>query len=183
MQTPRTSLILDAAAVDLWCTTWETTGKLPGTRIPCQQCRLGITATHGNLASKIQSHGGIRELLTGFVCKSCKMIATPRKVAVVRPRRARKPRKTNTESTVAPDANGRYNIPVINLNPIRTVFSISDLAKNAELCKEFTQDTCLQPALFLDADSTCDHCVLFEHCQARCKTLSRARVKQLARSK
>lgn len=178
----RSTLTLDAATKKAWITSWNTTQKLPSRDIPCSSCAQGITATHGNLASKVKAYGGIQALLDGFVCKSCKAAAqgpkTPRA-----PKTPRKARKTEEDPTaITKDAQGRYNIPNVNLNPTRVAYSIEDMAASPELTQEFTNQVCLQPQLFLNSSSTCDHCVLYTNCAARCKTLSRAKQRQLARA-
>ena len=168
----RTALSLDAATLQEWITSYNNTQRLPSKDIPCSQCGLGITATHGNLHNKVKQAGGIRELLTGFVCKSCTASNTPKVVRAPKTPRIRK-------STVEKETTTRP-IPQVSYNPTR--YTIQEIAASAELTREFTQDVCLHPQRFLN-DGGCDNCPLYTNCAANCKTLSRARQRELARAK
>jgi len=175
----RETLTLSAAERKAWVKSYETTGKLPNINIPCSKCHLGITAAHGNLRSKVAKYKGIANLLESFVCKSCTKAAQPTKA----PKTVRTPR-TRRAKEVAPgvtrDANGRYDIPAINVNPERRAYSIQEIALSAEMTQDLTRGACLQPHIYLNHNSTCDHCPLYTNCSVQGKCLSKAKRKELA---
>jgi hypothetical protein len=45
--------------------------------------------------------------------------------------------------------------------------------KNAASIAEFTKDTCLYPARYLDNDNTCITCDIYEHCECKLKSLGK----------
>ena len=47
------------------------------------------------------------------------------------------------------------------------------LKRNPTSIAEFTKDTCLYPARYLDNDNTCITCDIYEHCACRLKTLGK----------
>lgn len=47
------------------------------------------------------------------------------------------------------------------------------LKRNPVTIAEFTKDTCLYPARYLDNDNTCVKCDLYEHCACGLKTLGK----------
>ena len=175
----RATLTLTPAERKAWVQSYETTGKLPNINIPCSKCHQGITAAHGNLRSKVAKYKGIVNLLENFTCKSCVKAAEPIKA----PRKVRTPRKRRSKE-VAPgitrDADGRYNIPMVNVNPERRAYSIQEIALNAELTQDLTRGSCLQPHVYLNNNSTCDHCLLYTNCAVQGKCLSKAKRKELA---
>jgi hypothetical protein len=52
-----------------------------------------------------------------------------------------------------------------------------DLNKDIDELKKLTQDACLRPDLFLDADSTCDLCNLYTNCACKIRNLSKKKRK------
>jgi hypothetical protein len=175
----RATLALTPAERKAWVQSYETTGKLPNINIPCSKCHQGITAAHGNLRSKVAKYKGIANLLESFVCKSCVKAAQPAKA----PRAVRTPRKRRSKE-VAPgvvrDVNGRYDIPAINVNAERRAYSIQEIALSAEMTQDLTRGACLQPHIYLNHNSTCDHCPLYTNCSVQAKCLSKAKRKELA---
>lgn len=175
----RATLTLSAAERKAWVTSYETTGKLPNINIPCSKCHQGITAAHGNLRSKVAKYKGIANLLESFVCKSCAKAAEPIKA----PKKVRTPRKRRSKE-VAPGvirgADGRYDIPSINLNAERKSYTIREIALSAEMTRDLTQGSCLQPHVYLNHNSTCDHCPLYTNCAVQSKCLSKSKRKELA---
>jgi hypothetical protein len=169
----RETLVLSAADRKAWIKSYEDTGRLPDINIPCSRCNLGITAAHGNLRAKVAKYKGIANLLETFVCKTCTQSSKmPRAIKPTRSPRKRKSREV--APGVTRDADGRYDIPAINLNAERRAYSIQEIALSAEMTQDLTRGACLQPHVYLDNDSTCDHCPLFEHCACTGKRLSRA---------
>lgn len=47
--------------------------------------------------------------------------------------------------------------------------------KNPASIAEFTKDTCLYPATYLNNDNTCITCDIYEHCGCKLKTLGKKR--------
>ena len=172
----RKQLVLSAQELNEWVTSYETLGKLPQINIPCSKCHTGVVAGHDNLRSKVKKHGGIRSLLTSFVCRGCKTgvpSSAARKVKTVK-----KVVKATKAEQKKQDIRS-YEIPKVNPNPISVRYSINDLANNADLAKEFTNGVCIRPQLFLNNDRSCDDCVLYTNCACNAKTLSKARRKQM----
>lgn len=185
----RQPLIISTETKSEWCKIYTETGKLPSNDIPCNKCTMGITCTHGNLHSKVKKFGGINNLLTKFVCKTCKSnvkeeadLQQPRvkkdKVAVERKRAIQ--REEDIQKGIAPNDNGRYNIPTIDLNPTRKSYSIEQIAQDPQLTHELTTGCCLKPQLFLNNDSNCTGCQLYENCNAGCKNLPKSKRSALA---
>jgi hypothetical protein len=165
-----------------WVKSYETTSKLPSTLIPCCKCSIGITATHGNLVSKVKSHGGILNLLTKFVCRNCtKASAAPRAPKTNNIQKKKKKfKKVLSPLDEIKDERGRYNIPNVNLtNEHRKQYTLDEIASNEALAKEFTDNVCLRPNVYLNSDSSCDDCNLFKYCGCTVKRLSKAKLKSL----
>lgn len=165
--------------LDEWVDMFEKTNKLPSTNIPCSVCTMGITATHGNLLNKVAKYGGIRNLLTKFVCKTCTkdgaVSSVSEKTEPNTESRKSLKRDRDIENGLAPDSHGRYKLPSINLNPSKQSWTIEQIAKDPELTKELTNGSCLKPRLFLDNDYNCSGCMLFDNCGASCKTMPKQR--------
>lgn len=177
----REKLVLSAQDRAEWVKCYDSTGKLPSINIPCSKCQLGITAAHGNLRSKIEKYGSINKLLESFVCKDCK--SCDEKPRVIKKKDIKKSKHKHKEEDVASvkkDEHGRYNIPAVNLNPERHVYSIEEIVKSQILTEEFTRGACMSPQLYLNNDDTCDKCPLYANCACGIKQLSKARRKQLA---
>lgn len=180
----KTTIILTEQQRSEWVKAYETTGKLPSTLIPCCKCSSGITATHGNLITKVKTYGGILNLLTKFVCRDCNKNNTTLKVKKPSdtPKRKKKINKNVSPLDELKDEQGRYNIPNINLNNEgRKQYTIDQIAENASLAQEFTDNVCLRPNVYLNNDSTCDKCNLYEHCGCSVKRLSKAKLKSLGK--
>jgi len=61
---------LSAEQVEAWAIKYETTGKLPSPKIPCSTGSGVETTMFGdNLHKRVAKFGGIRNLLTTFVCR------------------------------------------------------------------------------------------------------------------
>lgn len=171
----RKQLVLSAQELNEWVISFETLGKLPQINIPCSKCHTGVVAGHDNLRSKVKKYGGIKALLTSFVCRECKN-ETPsnitRKVKIIKKAKISKVEQKKQDVR-------NYEIPKVNPNPISVRYSINDLANNADLAKEFTNGVCIRPQLFLNNDRSCDDCVLYNNCACNAKTLSKARRRQM----
>jgi len=61
---------LTVEQIEEWSLKYETTGKLPATKIPCSTgCGVETTMFGDNLHKRVVKFGGIRNLLTNFVCR------------------------------------------------------------------------------------------------------------------
>lgn len=61
---------LTVEQIEEWSVKYETTGKLPNTKIPCSTgCGVETTMFGDNLHKRVVKFGGIRNLLTNFVCR------------------------------------------------------------------------------------------------------------------
>lgn len=178
---PRKQLILSAQDVDDWVVSYETTGKLPQINIPCSKCKAGIVAGHDNLRSKVKKYGGIKPLLTTFVCRECKTgtLGSVAPSTVARKVRVVKKLVKISKAEQKREAIRNYEIPKVNPNHVSVRYSIDDLANNVDLAREFTNGVCIRPQLFLNNDRSCDDCVLYTNCACNAKTLSKARRKQM----
>jgi len=59
--------------VEAWAIKYETTGKLPSPKIPCSSGNGVMTTMFGdNLHKRVVKFGGIRNLLTNFVCRGAR---------------------------------------------------------------------------------------------------------------
>jgi len=187
MTKARETIILTEAQREEWVKSFEATGKLPSAEIPCCKCKLGITATHGNLVSKIKKYQNITNLLTKFVCKDCNQITNAAKASEApsdssksfKKQKLKKAKKLTTLDEIK-DHEGRYNIPNVNLtNENKQSYTIDQIAANPTLAQEFTNNVCLRPVVYLNNDSTCDECNLFANCGCGVKRLSKAKLKSL----
>lgn len=172
-------LVVTAEQKKQWIAEFNATGKLPSTRISCNKCNAAVTATHSNLATKIKKYQGIENLLNKFVCRTCTDAVKPPKEVKAKKIKFKRKEATQDSNGITKDEHGRYNIPLINMNPERKPLSIADIAKSASLTIEFTKGSCLCPVLYLDNDSCCDGCLLFENCACLCKRLSKKALKAL----
>lgn len=60
--------------INEWVTAYETTGKLPSTKIPCSSGNGVLTTMHGtNLTKRVERFGGIRPLLETFVSRATRI--------------------------------------------------------------------------------------------------------------
>jgi len=186
------TITLTTADIQEWVNTFQNTSKLPSNEIPCCKCDKGITATHGNLLLKIAKYETLEKLLTNFICRTCNAEILSRDPKASKPskplNKSSKVKKTKTKKTVSTldeikDVHGRYNIPHVNLNnESKQTYSLDQIAKSPSLAREFTDNVCMRPRLYLDNDSTCDQCNLFEHCGCSIKKLSKAKLKSQPQS-
>ena len=66
---------LTSEQIEEWAVKYETTGKLPNTKIPCSSGN-GVETTMfvDNLHKRVVKFGGIRNLLTTFVCRQQRQV-------------------------------------------------------------------------------------------------------------
>jgi len=184
------TITLTAADIQEWTTAFQNTGKLPSNEIPCCKCHKGVTATHGNLLLKIAKYETLEKLLTSFICRTCNaeiLSRDPKTPKLSKPlNKTSKVKKSKHKKPISildeiKDTHGRYNIPLVNLNnESKQSYTMDQIAKNPALTREFTENVCMRPRLYLDNDSTCDECNLFEHCGCGVKRLSKTKLKALA---
>jgi hypothetical protein len=173
----REQLILSAEQKREWIVCYESTGKLPQINIPCSKCHLGITAGHENLRNKVAKYKGIANLLDTFVCKDCKD-PVPKKESQSKP--VIKRIKTRSNDVIERDQSGRFIIPQVKMHRDNPVYTMLDIAKSKHLTQEFTNGTCMQPHVYLNNDSTCDACPLFDNCGCSVKKLSKSMQRRLS---
>lgn len=169
----REKLILSPEDKAEWAKMYDVSKKLPNINIPCNVCSMGITCGHDNLHSKVAKFGGILNLLNNFVCRECRRASeesTGRSTSTV----ARSERKPRAVSEADPETK-RYDLPEVNLNPVRCSYTIEEIAASKELTEEFTDGSCLKPRLYLDNGKTCDNCVLYTNCACTIKQLSKSK--------
>jgi hypothetical protein len=174
------SLILTAEERARWISLYNETKKLPNTCIPCSKCNTAVTATHGNLETKIKKYNGISNLLHTFICKKCSLLSLskkPKTIKTAAKKIVKKADKNDEADFLKKDAEGRYNIPLVNFNNVNKSYSIKDISQSKELTIEFTKGTCWRPKLYLDNDSYCTGCELYEHCACSAKRMPASRKK------
>ena len=66
---------LTVEQIEEWSVKYETTGKLPSTKIPCSTGSGVETTMFGdNLHKRVVKFGGIRNLLSTFVCRQGRQV-------------------------------------------------------------------------------------------------------------
>ena len=66
---------LTSEQIEEWAFKYETTGKLPNTKVPCSTgCGVETTMFGDNLHKRVVKFGGIRNLLTTFVCRQQRQV-------------------------------------------------------------------------------------------------------------
>ena len=66
---------LTSEQIEEWAVKYETTGKLPNTKVPCSTgCGVETTMFGDNLHKRVVKFGGIRNLLTTFVCRQQRQV-------------------------------------------------------------------------------------------------------------
>ena len=66
---------LTSEQIEEWAVKYETTGKLPNTKIPCSSGNGVETTMFGdNLHKRVVKFGGIRNLLSTFVCRQQRQV-------------------------------------------------------------------------------------------------------------
>jgi len=65
---------LNVEVLNSWVQSYETTCKLPNTKVPCStdECEVQTTMFGTNLHERVVKFGGINNLLTTFECKTCR---------------------------------------------------------------------------------------------------------------
>ena len=62
--------VLTPEIIDTWVASYETSRKLPQTKVPCSSGNGTLTTMFGdNLHKRVLKFGGIRNLLETFVCR------------------------------------------------------------------------------------------------------------------
>jgi len=62
--------VLTPEIIDAWVASYETSRKLPQTKVPCSSGNGTLTTMFGdNLHKRVLKFGGIRNLLETFVCR------------------------------------------------------------------------------------------------------------------
>ena len=75
MSTEIISSTLTEDQLNDWVAKYEATGKLPQTKIPCSTGSGVLTTMFGdNLHKRVVKFGGIRNLLTTFVCRQQRQV-------------------------------------------------------------------------------------------------------------
>ena len=133
---------------------YNETGELYGKKIECNCCSTLITCFGSNLEGKIEKFGSIENLLSTFICRSCKSAAKPKKVKVA----VKREKKTEKEEVV-------YDIPKMKFSERRNVY----LKDAPDIIHSVTSFSCAAPNYYLDHARQCEGCVFFSHCQCALK--------------
>jgi len=129
---------------------YNETGELYGKKIECNCCNALITCFGSNLEGKIEKFGSIENLLSTFICRSCKSASKPIKI---------KKEKIKKEKIEKEEI--KYEIPAFKISTPRNV-----LLKDAvDIQKSITQNgTCLSPSYYLDHAKSCEGCAFYDNC-------------------
>lgn len=148
--------------ITAWIETFESTGKLPESRIPCsnETCNTTTTCFGSNLNNKIAKHGGLMNLLTTFKCRDCRSAERPVVAVSKAPRKV----KPTTPSSQEHDMSPVY----VDAQAVPTRYNLEDAAQVQEL----TTGACQRPDIYLDNHKACDGCGLYEHCACKFKRLA-----------
>ena len=73
---------LDNEQLESWINSYESSAKLPNTKVPCSNddCEVQTTMFGSNLHERVVKYKGIRNLLTTFECKTCRAKAKARAI-------------------------------------------------------------------------------------------------------
>jgi hypothetical protein len=67
--------VLTPEIIDAWVLSYESTRKLPQTKVPCSSGNGTLTTMFGdNLHKRVLKFGGIRNLLETFVCREVRAL-------------------------------------------------------------------------------------------------------------
>ena len=83
--------MLDQDTLNTWVAQYEKSKTLPSKKITCTVTGTEVTMFGPNLHKRVTAFGGIRELLTSFVCRAAKKAQKQDKIEVTVRARAKKP--------------------------------------------------------------------------------------------
>jgi len=134
---------------------YNETGELYGKKVECNCCSTLITCFGSNLEGKIEKFGSIENLLSTFICRTCKSATKPKKEkkAVVK-----KEKKVEEEVV--------YDIPKMKVSVPRDVY----LKDAPDIIESITSNnTCCSPSYYLDHARSCEGCTFYSNCQCALK--------------
>jgi hypothetical protein len=147
---------LDEQQIKLFVAHYKTYKSFPGSKIPCIMTGKLTTAVGPWLKKKVAEFGSAEALLRGYKCRGAtkkpKIISFGKK------------RKKDEATKVVKEENGRYDIPLINLNKPTRSLNREELAKDS-------RTICLRPDIFLNNGRHCDSCHYYGLCENRLKNL------------
>ena len=132
--------------------------SFPGSKILCNVTGKLTTAVGPWLRKKVNKVGSAEKLLRSYVCKQ----AT--KKQKITPISKKRRKLVNDEPNALVKENGRYDIPLININNLSRPMTESELAKDS-------QNMCLRPDIFLHNGRHCEGCKYYKICENGLKTL------------
>lgn len=130
----------------------------PGSKIPCNVTGKLTTAVGPWLRKKVNEFGSAEKLLKSYVCRQA---TKKQKTTLIYKKRKKKDRE---DSNALTKENGRYDIPLININNPSRPMTESELAKDS-------QSMCLRPDIFLHNGRHCDGCKYYKICENDLKNL------------
>jgi hypothetical protein len=83
--------MLDQDTLNTWVAQYEKNKTLPSKKIACTVTGTEVTMFGPNLHKRVTAFGGVRELLTGFVCRAAKKDQKQKSINVTVRARAKKP--------------------------------------------------------------------------------------------
>lgn len=147
---------LDDQQIKMFVDHYKTYKSFPGSKIPCTLTGKLTTAVGPWLKKKVAEFGSAEALLRGYKCRGA---TKKQKVAPIG-----KKRKKDEATKVVKEEDGRYDIPLINLNKPTRPLNKEELAKDS-------RTICLRPDIFLNNARHCDGCHYYGLCENRLKTL------------
>lgn len=147
---------LDEQQIKLFVAHYKTHKSFPGSKIPCIMTGKLTTAVGPWLKKKVAEFGSAEALLRGYKCRGA--TKKPKIISIG------KKRKKDEATKVVKEENGRYDIPLINLNKPTRSLNREELAKDS-------RTICLRPDIFLNNGRHCDSCHYYGLCENRLKNL------------
>lgn len=147
-----------------WLEYYKQNKKLPYNRIICTNCSNDFVSLKGIALSHAMKKfdNNIESILTNSVCKTCKEKTQPaekkEKAPIILSREEMEARREAISAT----------LPKIDFYKTRVIYNI---AKDKDMCKEYTKFACHRPDIYLDLG--CNECALNKHCACPIKDISR----------
>lgn len=130
--------------------------SFPGSKIPCTVTGKLTTAVGPWLKKKVKEFGSAEALLRGY---KCRQVNKQQRIVAIGKRK-----KGKQQENLVTKENGRYDIPIIDVNKVPRPMTDSELSKSSE-------SACLRPDIFLNNGRHCDSCRYFAICKSRLKNL------------
>jgi hypothetical protein len=143
-----------------WLQYYKTNNKLPHNRIVCSNCKTGFVGLKGigMVHAMKKFDNDINRILNESLCKECKPKEEPKpRVVEFLTREEMEYRRAEISASLP---KMKFREP-----------NIIDIAKNKDVCKQYTYFSCHRPDIYLDYG--CAECSLQKHCACPIKNINR----------